>query len=77
MVAQSKPTPPIVSCSLLHAVSLLNTKALCPKFITLDYIQENNNSSNTAALTLETIMALYIRYTVWLIQAYSYSKQAS
>ena len=28
----------------------------------------------TPTLTLETIMALYIRYTVWLIQAYTASK---
>ena len=44
----------VVSCSLVHAVSLLNTKALSSIYSTSSHwtIQGNNNSSNTGALTL-------------------------
>ena len=64
MVSQSKPIPPIVSCSLVHAVSLLNTKALIVSsiystFFTLDYSRKQQQQLHWA-LTLETIVALYI-----------------
>ena len=55
MVSESKPTPPIVSCSLVHAVSLLNTKAMSSLYSTF--------FTRTETLTLETVVALHIRYT--------------
>jgi len=77
MVSQSKPTPPIVSCGLVHAVSLLNTKVLSSiysKFITLDYSRKQQQQQHRSTNLGNYHGLIHPIYSIRLIQAYTASK---